>query len=229
LNRGRIRDALTGLERYKGVTGEMVFDPNCKNIVPMYLATVKSGRYEFRRYPMQMPYARVGEKPVSYSGPPVTDSPQGPVRIGVFGPDAAQVSAGLSPLVERHAGRYSLVPIDSNVPWGKASQELVKLIYQDQALALIATDRNSSHLAEQLAVKAFVPLIAVSADHSLTSVNIPWVFRVPPDTSVKEALRSLLEAAEKAGANRGRLRGTLASGIKLGELQFAANGELRTR
>ena len=229
LNRGRIRDALTGLERYKGVTGEMVFDPNCKNIVPMYLATVKSGKYEFRRYPMQLPYARVDEKPVSYNGPPVTDAPQGPVRIGVFGPDAAQVSAGLSPLVERHAGRYSLVPIDSNVPWGKASQELVKLIYQDQALALIATDRNSSHLAEQLAVKAFVPLIAISADHGLTSVNIPWVFRVPPDTNVQEALRCLIDATEKAGANRGRLRETLASGIKVGELQFTSNGELRIR
>ena len=73
LNRGRIRDALTGLERYKGVTGEMVFDPNCKNIVPMYLATVKSGKYTFRRYPMQIPYAQVGENGVQYNGPPVSD------------------------------------------------------------------------------------------------------------------------------------------------------------
>src|SRR5271167_2187522 len=32
LNRGRIRDALTATETYKGVTGDMVFDPNCKNI-----------------------------------------------------------------------------------------------------------------------------------------------------------------------------------------------------
>jgi len=229
LNRGRIRDALTGLERYKGVTGEMVFDPNCKNIVPMYLATVKSGKYEFRRYSMQMPYARVGEKPVAYNGPPVPDGPPGPVRIGIFGPDAARVAASLVSSIEQYRGRYTLTAIPSDVPWGKASQDLVKLIYEDQALALIATDRNSSHLAEQLAVKAFVPLIAISADHSLTSVNIPWVFRVPPDTSVREALRCLLDTTEKAGANRGRLREILASGIQLGQLQFASNGELRTR
>lgn len=229
LNRGRIRDALTGLERYKGVTGEMVFDPNCKNIVPMYLATVKSGKYEFRRYPMQIPYARVGEKPVSYNGPPVADCPQGPVRIGIFGPDAARLAASLSPWIERYAGRYRLTAIPSDVPWGKASHDLVKLIYEDQALGLIATDRNSSHLAEQLAVKAFLPLIAISADHSLTSVNIPWVFRVPPDTSVREALRCLLDAAEKAGANRGRLREVLSSGMQLGEMRFASNGEPQGR
>jgi len=229
LNRGRIRDALTGLERYKGVTGEMVFDPNCKNIVPMYLATVKSGKYEFRRYSMQMPYARVGEKPVAYNGPPVPDAPPGPVRIGIFGPDAARLAASLAPTIEAYSGPYALIAVPSDVPWGKASQDLVKLIYEDQALALIATDRNSSHLAEQLAVKAFAPLIAVSADHSLTSVNIPWVFRVPPDISVREALQCLLDATEKAGANRGRLRETLASGIQLGKLQFASNGELRTR
>ena len=230
LNRGRIRDALTGLERYKGVTGEMVFDPNCKNIVPMYLATVKAGRYEFRRYPMQIPYARVEEKPVSYTGPPVPDAPQGPVRIGIFGPDAAKLAAGLAPLVGRYAGRYALTAIPSDVPWGKASHDLVKLIYDEQALALVATDRNASHLAEQLAVKAFIPLIAVSADHSLTSVNIPWVFRVPPDAGVTDALSCLLDAAEKAGANRARLRETLASGARLsGRLQFDSRGEPQTR
>ena len=75
----------------------------------------------------------------------------------------------------------------SDVPWGKAPG-LVKLIYEDQALGLIATDRNASHLAEQLAVKSFVPLIAISADRNLTAVNIPWIFRLPPDTSIEDAL-----------------------------------------
>ena len=41
LNRGAIRDALYGLERFKGVTGEMIFDPNAKNIAPMYLGPSK--------------------------------------------------------------------------------------------------------------------------------------------------------------------------------------------
>jgi hypothetical protein len=230
LNRGRIRDALTGLERYKGVTGEMVFDPNCKNIVPMYLATVKSGKYRFRRYPMQIPYAQVGENGVQYNGPEVADLVFSPMRIGLFGPDAERLAASLRPLLEPYKGRYAITAIPSEGPWGKASHELVKLIYEDQALGLIATGRNASHLAEQLAVKAFVPLIAISSDHSLTAVNIPWVFRLPPDTSMESALRCFIDAAEKAGANRGRLREALASGAAFGgDMRFASNGELQTR
>ena len=187
----------------------MVFDPNCKNIVPMYLATVHAGKVTFRRYGMEMAYARVGEGGVAYNGPPPADQPAGPLRIGLFGPDAARVAEVLAPMMARYQGRYTLVPVASNVPWGKATNDLVKLIYDDHALALIATDRNSSHLAEQLAVKALLPVIAVSADHDLTAVNIPWIFRMP-DAGAGEALRHLLDAAEKSGPNRGRLREALA-------------------
>ncbi len=229
LNRGQIRDALTGVEHYKGVTGEMVFDPNCKNIVPMYLGTVKGGKLEFRRYPMQMPYARVGEGGVSYNGPAVADSPAGPLRIGVFGPQADKLAAApeVAEILRGFKGRYALVPVSSNGPWGKASSELVRLIYQEQVLGLIATDRDSSHLAEQLAVKAFLPLIALSGDRSLTSVNIPWIFRLPVETSLADALRSMLGAAEKSGPNRGRLREVLASGARLGQVSFDSRGEAR--
>ena len=52
LNRGKIRDALTATERYRGVTGEMAFDPNCKNIAPMFLAVIHDGKAQFRRYGM---------------------------------------------------------------------------------------------------------------------------------------------------------------------------------
>jgi branched-chain amino acid transport system substrate-binding protein len=206
LNRGRIRDALTSVENYKGVTGDMVFDPNCKNIVPMYLATVHGGKYSFRRYGMDAAYAKVGENGVQFNGPQPADQPAGPLRIGLFGPDAARMAERLAGIVPPG---YQLVPVASDVPWGKASNDLVKLIYDDHALAVIATDRNSSHLAEQLAVKAFVPMIALSADHDLTSVNIPWIVRMP-ETGAAGALRHLLAAAAKAGPNRGRLREILA-------------------
>jgi len=209
LNRGRIRDVLTGLENYKGVTGDMVFDPNCKNMVPMYLATVHGGKYQFRRYPMQAPYAKVGEGSVKYNGPPLPDAAAGPVRIGIFGPDAEAVVARISPLLAPYQGRYSLVAVPSDVPWGQASTGLVNLIYDQEALGLIATGRNASHLAEQLAAKSFVPLIAVTADHDVTSVNIPWVIRLPADTPIEDALGRFLAAAEKSGPNRGRLREVL--------------------
>jgi ABC-type branched-subunit amino acid transport system substrate-binding protein len=204
LNRGRIRDALTGVERYKGVTGEMVFDPNCKNIVPMYLATVRAGKYEFRRYSMSTPYTKVDEQP-QYNGPGVPDAPAGPLRIGIFGPDAERQAAALAA-----DGRYALTAVSSDAPWGKASTALVKLIYDDHALALIASDRNSSHLAGQLAAKAFVPVVALSADHTLTSVNIPWIFRLPESTPIAEAVRLVMAAAERSGPNRERLREELA-------------------
>lgn len=208
LNRGLIRDALAGLENYKGVTGAMVFDPNSKNIVPMYLGTVHNGKVEFRRYSMQKPYAKVAENP-PYNGPPVANAPSGLLRIGLFGPQADSIAASLAPVLARYGGHYSTIAVNSDVPWGKASSELVRLVNDPSVLALIATDRNSSHLAEQLAVKAFLPMLALSSDRTLTTVNIPWIFRLTPETPVGDALAKLLDAAEAAGPNRGRLREAL--------------------
>jgi ABC-type branched-subunit amino acid transport system substrate-binding protein len=214
LNRGHIRDALTGVEHYKGVTGDMVFDPNCKNIVPLYLATVKQGKLEYRRYPMKKEYARVGESGVEYNGPALADAPSGPLRIGLFGPGADKAALELSSVLEAYKGRYEVVPVTANTPWGQASTELVKLIYEPSTIGMISTDRNTGHLAEQLAIKSFVPLIAISGDKSLTAVNIPWIFRLPADASLPDALRSMIEAAEKSGPNRGRLRAALASSAR---------------
>ncbi|MBZ5623940.1 MAG: hypothetical protein LAQ69_35330 [Acidobacteriia bacterium] len=116
------------------------------------------------------------------------DAPPGPVRIGIFGQDAERQAALLAPAIELYGGRYALTPVSSDAPWGKASSALVKLIYEDHALALVAGDRNSSHLAEQIAVKAFLPAVALSADGTLTSVNIPWIFRLPADTQMADAV-----------------------------------------
>jgi hypothetical protein len=84
----------------------------------------------------------------------------------------------------------------------------VHAIYDEHALAVIATDRDSSHLAEQLAAKAFVPVITLSSDRTLTSVNIPWIFRREGDAA--DALRYLVDAASKSGPNREALREVLA-------------------
>ena len=94
LNRGRIRDALAGVESYKGVTGEMAFDPNSKNIVPLYLATVHGGKYDFRRYPHSGPVRqRRRERRRSTTARRWRTRPPGPVKIAVFGPDAEAVAA----------------------------------------------------------------------------------------------------------------------------------------
>ena len=217
LNRGHIRDALYGIEHYKGVTGEMVFDPNAKNIAPMYLGKVKDGKLTFRRYTMDKAYATVGENGVGYAGPEVADSGAGTLKIGLFGPGADKLAAAL-----RVPG-YELAGISSDVPWGKASTDLVKLVYDRGLIGLVATDRASAHLAEQIAVKTFVPVLAISSDRTLTSANVPWIFRLDAGTPVEQAIRCLTEAAGRAGANRGRIRDLLAAGK--GALAFGANGE----
>jgi branched-chain amino acid transport system substrate-binding protein len=214
LNRGAIRDALYGLERYKGVTGEMIFDPNAKNIAPMYLGAVKDGKLTFRRYTMEKPYADWSGRPVEYAGPTTGDAQ--PV-IGIFGPGADQLAASFPP------GRYRVVGIASEAAWGKSSTELVNLVYQAGGLGLIATDRASAHLAEQIAVKTFLPVIALSADRALTTTNIPWIFRLGPETPPAEAVRLLSDAADHAGLNRGRIRAYLAAGV------FDATGEVRPK
>jgi ABC-type branched-subunit amino acid transport system substrate-binding protein len=218
LNRGLIRDALYSVESYKGVTGEMVFDPNAKNIAPLYLGKVKDGKFTYRRYTMEKPYAVVGEGGVGFAGPE-TAGAQGELKIGLFGPGAE----ALAPTV-RAAG-YRVVGVSSDVPWGKAADELVKLVYDPGVIGVIATDRASAHLAEQIAVKTFVPVIAISSDRALTSTNVPWIFRLEAGTSVDEAIRCLTGAAARAGLNRGKIRDYLSSGA--GAFAFASNGEPR--
>src|SRR5271166_328440 len=53
LNRARIHDALANIEAYDGVTGRMVFDPNQKNVSPMYMGTVHSGTITYRLATME--------------------------------------------------------------------------------------------------------------------------------------------------------------------------------
>ncbi len=237
LNKGRIRDALTGVENHKGVTGDMVFDPNSKNITPLFLARVHNGSIEYRRITMEKPYARVGENGIQYAGPALAQEKTDTLQIGVFGPRADEIvhSAEVIRLLREINANgqgisghpISLIGIPSQLSWGKASSELVKAVYQDHALALIALDRPSSHLAEQIAVKSFIPVVAISSDRTLTTTNIPWIFRLPEGTPIEQALRSLAEAINRAGPNRENIRNLLASGKRVAGANFESTGELR--
>ena len=151
-----------GLENYKGVTGQMTFDPNSKNIVPHVSRHRPRRRIQYRRYGMEKQYAEVNEDRVVYAGPSLPDAGPGPMRLVVFGPvaeqavSASEVRAAIEPL----GGRYLLAPVDADKPWGQASTDLVRLLYQENAVGIIAVGRAAGHLAEQLAVKSFVPVIA---------------------------------------------------------------------
>jgi branched-chain amino acid transport system substrate-binding protein len=251
LNRARIHDALAGIEEYDGVTGHMIFDPNQKNVAPMYLGTVHNGAITYRVATMekapqaqqapapqavtsapQAPYARVGEDGVDYAGPHRADVPAGPVHVVLFGPKAAEIaqSPEMRAVLASAASKgreWKLKPVASDQNWGVASTQLVHALMEEHALAIVALDRNAAHLAEQLALKAFVPVVALSSDKALTSTNVPWIFRLPPETTPAAALGLLEAAAVRSGPNPERLRDVLASGSSISGVAFLPTGEPR--
>ncbi|MDE3201477.1 MAG: ABC transporter substrate-binding protein, partial [Acidobacteriota bacterium] len=221
LNRARIHDALADMNEYDGVTGHMIFDPNQKNVAPMYLGTVHNGSVTYRIARMdeetpkqahdlkpatQTPYARIGEGGVIYAGPQRPNEPGDVLRVVLFGPKAnsvvqsAQVRKVLSN-AQLNGRKLELIPIESSQNWGAASTQLVHALWEQHALAIVALDRDCSHLAEQLSLKAFVPVIAISDDHALTSTNIPWIFRIPSGTSPQIALQLVEKAIKRSGPN----------------------------
>jgi branched-chain amino acid transport system substrate-binding protein len=256
LNRARIHDALANIEQYDGVTGHMVFDPNQKNVAPVFLGTVHNGAIAYRVATMekqpaagqtplarqeatavsqpssggQTPYARVGEDGVDYSGPRRADAPQGALRVVLFGPQADKVAETAELRAELASGaetgaQWKLLPVASDQNWGAASTQLVHALMDEHALAIVALDRNAGHLAMQLALKCFVPVIALSSDKSLTSTNVPWIFRLPPETAPAAAFRLLKAAVARSGANPERLRDVLASGNTVSGFAFLPTGE----
>lgn len=248
LNRARIHDALADIEQYDGVTGHMIFDPNQKNVSPLYLGTVHNGSISYRVQTMEKParpeenadvkpadaiepYARVGEESVSYAGPAHEDLLPGPVRVVLFGPKAEKVAASpemqaaLKAIAKRRA--WQLLTVSSDQNWGAASTQLVHALWDQHALAIIALDRDAAHLSEQLALKAFIPVIAISDDKALTSTNLPWIFRLPAATAPTAALRLLESAESESGANSERLRNVLASGSAVAGHAFLPTGEPR--
>ena len=248
LNRARIHDALADIEQYDGVTGHMVFDPNQKNVAPMYLGTVHNGAISYRVATMekeqppaqaealpqsdQVPYARVGEDGVDYAGPRRQNVPAGPVRVVLFGPQAAKVAQSAEMKAQLAAAepkgrQWELLPVASDQNWGAASTQLVHALMDDHALAIVALDRDAAHLSEQLALKAFVPVVALSGDKTLTSTNVPWIFRLPAGTAPAAALRLVEAAAARSGTNPERLRDVLASGNAVGGVAFLPTGEPR--
>ena len=249
LNRARIHDALADLETYDGVTGHMVFDPNQKNVSPMYLGVVHNGAITYRVQTMQKepssapasavsqtgavsatPYARVGEDGVSYAGPTRPDLPKGAVRVILFGPKANEVSA--SPQLRAQLAKdttdgetWELLPVASDQNWGAASTQLVHALWDQHALAILALDRDAAHLSEQLALKAFVSVLALSDDKMLTSTNVPWIFRLPAHTTPQDGLRLLQAAEAQSGPNPERLRDVLSSGSAVTGVAFLSTGE----
>jgi hypothetical protein len=187
---------------------------------------VHNGHIEYRKTSMQKEYARVGEGGVQYAGPASADDANDTARVAVFGPGADKL-VKVFQASGSAAGKMDLVGIASDVPWGKASSELVSAVYDQRVVAIIALDRNSSHLAEQIGVKSLVPVLAMSSDRTLTSVNIPWIFRMPEGTTLAQTVQTLSAAEHVAGPSRSRIRDELGSGRQMAGTQFTSTGEPR--
>ena len=145
------------------------------------------------------PYASMNRDDVAYRGPDrgsAKDLSGDFTTIGVLlplrGARAAQGAAlrkaaqmALDDEISSTTGatgrRLALAFRDESERWGQASSEMVQLIDQEQAIALITpTDGNIAHQAEQIANKIGIPILTLSSDAATTRINIPWIFRLGP-------------------------------------------------
>jgi hypothetical protein len=182
----------------------------------------------------EVPYARVGEDGVDYAGPKQANVPSDSLKVVLFGPHADVVAQSAEMQTElrgiaSQGVRWTLIPVASDQNWGAASTQLVHALMDEHALAILALDRDAAHLAEQLALKTFVPVVALSEDKMLTSTNVPWIFRLPAMTTPASGLRLIEMAAEKSGANPEKLRDVLASGQSIDGVAFLSTGEPKVK
>lgn len=165
------------------------------------------------------PYASINRDAVSYFGPgrgAAYDIAGNDVTIGIMLPlegdraaegkvllQAAQLALeeeATNPLPDGR--RLQLAVGDESGPWGQASNEIVRLIMQAHAVALITSaGGNIAHQAEQVSNKVGIPILTLSSDATTTEINIPWIFRLGPSDS-DEAQAFAHEIYRKRGLRR---------------------------
>jgi ABC-type branched-subunit amino acid transport system substrate-binding protein len=153
----------------------------------------------------QTPYKRMLDDPRAFNGPVGSDidpSSLNSIPIGLFAPfnqsdpAAHDLYRGVKLAIEQAnaAGGYqgvdfSLVRRWAGVPWAAGSKEMIRLVYGDRVWAIIGFRDGAGHIAQQIAAKAYVPVIApLSSTSSLTHTRVPWIFRLPPDDRVQARL-----------------------------------------
>jgi ABC-type branched-subunit amino acid transport system substrate-binding protein len=227
LNRGRIRDALTEYTEYDGIAGRAILDATHNNIAPPTLALVREGRFVFQptysgsqavpagEESSSTPYARMADRAPRYEGPDreaEKDIREEEIKIGLLVPlTGSQAAAGRALQLaaelaieeanqqENSSGRgFRLLTRDTNGSWGRASGEVVNLIYADKVVALLTSmEGATAHLTEQVATKAAVPVLSLAPDTTTTQINLPWIFRCVPSEREEAALLAKEVYAER--------------------------------
>ncbi len=200
LNRARIRDALHAYEHYDGVTGLIVFDATLNDIGPVYLATVKDGRFHYAKAEFGadthsasrvVPYRTLQQSPPVARSPEHRVVPPDVIRIGCFLPldDMGRATvAGAKRALEEDAAKYpdkprvELIVHDLSGAWGDNSRGLTSMVFESKVQAVIgSTERRGTHLTEMLAAKMHFPVLSLCAtDPTTTQIPLPWVFCVSP-------------------------------------------------
>ena len=152
------------------------------------------------------PYAEIDPNAVTYSGPGRTaadDLPGEKIRVGMLaaitGPRKAEgealIHAAQMAIEDDNADtlpdgrRLVLVRRDENGLWGRASSEIVQMVFDDQVVAIVTSeDGGAAHLAEQVGNKIGVPILSLSTDPTTTEINLPWIFRIGPTDATQARL-----------------------------------------
>jgi branched-chain amino acid transport system substrate-binding protein len=157
----------------------------------------------FAQAPPAEPYAAINRDAVSYNGPSRDagrDLAGEETRVGLLlplsGPREAEGEAlrraAQMAVDEENArapsggNRLRLVARDESGPWGQASAQIVHMVFDDEAVALITSaEGDSAHLAEQVGNKIGVPILTLSTDSTTTEINLPWIFRLGPTDAMQ--------------------------------------------
>ncbi len=152
------------------------------------------------------PYAAINRDAVSYNGPGRDgghDLTGSEIHLGLLTPlagprqaegEALRRAAEMA-IEEENATslpggrRLTLVTRDESGPWGQAATQIVHMVFDDQAVALITSaEGGSAHLAEQIGNRIGLPVLTLSTDSTTTEINLPWIFRLgPTDTAQARA------------------------------------------
>jgi branched-chain amino acid transport system substrate-binding protein len=152
------------------------------------------------------PYAAINRAAINYSGPDreaARDLAGAEIRIGILVPlqgarkaeGEALLAAAQMAIEDESAAPLAgglglkLAVRDEAGLWGRASSELVKLVVDDLAVALITSaEGRAAHLSEQVGNRLGVPVLTLASDSTSTQINIPWLFRVVPSDTAQARL-----------------------------------------
>jgi branched-chain amino acid transport system substrate-binding protein len=138
------------------------------------------------------------QRPLEYAG--AGREAEGPaglkeVGVGYFGPhdpadpegngpwQAAQLAIDEANACGGYEGKpFRLAPAWSASPWAAGAARLTGIVYDDGVWAIVGgIDGPTTHLAEQIAVKARLPLLnPFTSDKTVNQAGVPWVLSCAP-------------------------------------------------